>query len=113
MLSASQRVKYLVDSALRYGGKVACTNCGSTNCKQIDRKYIFTRLFECNECHLYFRHPVENAGRNKKFYQRDYLEKDKVTATLPGKDELEALKADGFSHGNKNAERYHQLFKRI
>ena len=113
MLSGTQKIKYLIESALRVGEKIACTNCGSSDCRQIDRKYFFTRLFECNKCHLYFRHPVEKVNQNEKFYQEDYIEKDKITAALPGKEELEAWKLDGFSHGNKNAKRYRDLFERI
>ncbi|HEY4147658.1 MAG TPA: hypothetical protein VGM41_01950 [Chitinophagaceae bacterium] len=113
MLSSVQKIQYLLDSALRFGEKVACTNCGSRDCTVIDRKYVFTRLFECNGCHLYFRHPVEKVAQNKAFYQEDYIEKDKITAELPGREELEAMKQNGFSHGNKNAERYHLLFKKL
>ena len=113
MLSTSQKLKYLVDSAFRFGEKVSCTYCGGTDCKQIDRKYFFTRLFECNQCHMYFRHPVEKVEQNKKFYQDDYVENDKITAILPGKEEVEALKQGGFSEGNKNAERYNRILQSI
>lgn len=105
-----QKLKYLLGSALRYNEKVACTYCGSSDCTRIDRKYLVTRLFECNKCHLYFRHPVEKISHNKDFYQEEYQETDKVTTSMPSLEELEQMKKNGFSGGNKNAQRYVDLF---
>ncbi len=76
----------------------------------IDRKYIVTRLFECNSCHLYFRHPVEKLANNETFYQDGYVEDDNITTSLPTVDKLEIMKKDGFLIGNKNATRYSDLF---
>lgn len=110
MLSTVQKLKYLVNSAVRYGEKVACTYCGGANCSVVDRKYVVTRLFECNQCHLYFRHPVEKVSQNRNFYQDDYQEMDNVTTSLPDAEELERMKQAGFAGNNKNAQRYLDLF---
>jgi 2-polyprenyl-3-methyl-5-hydroxy-6-metoxy-1,4-benzoquinol methylase len=113
MLSNNQKVGYLFDSALRYFEPVRCTCCGSANCRVIDRKYLVTRLFECENCHIYFRHPVEKSTQNKEFYQEQYQEVDNITALLPSRAELEEMKKNGFVKGNKNADRYHQLFQQV
>lgn len=113
MLSYIQKLKYLFSSAARYGEKVACTYCGSKDCTLADRKYFFTRLFECNQCHLYFRHPVDKVAQSKNFYQDDYQEMDNVTTSLPTAEELEQMKQNGFAGENKNAQRYIDLFSTL
>ncbi len=111
MLSFKQKWEYLIDSALHYNQKITCTYCSGSSFTEVDRKYFFTRLFECNTCHLSFRHPVDKPEFNNKFYQDDYKEKDNITVTLPSVDELINLKAGRFNHGNKNASRYDRIFK--
>jgi 2-polyprenyl-3-methyl-5-hydroxy-6-metoxy-1,4-benzoquinol methylase len=110
MLSVIQKFKYLADSALRYREKVTCTYCGSHDCTVIDRKYMVTRLFECSNCHLYFRHPADRASQSHDFYQQEYQEMDNITTSMPSAEELERLKQDNFINGNKNARRYIDLF---
>ena len=111
MLTTAQRIEYFLDSAIRYLTKIKCPNCGCESGKLIDSKYMVTRLFECNQCHLCFRHPVEKVNENKKFYQDDYVESDNITAILPDKNTLKDLISKGFKTGNKSAERYIQLFR--
>ena len=113
MLTTSQKIEYFLESSFRYFSKVKCPNCDSVKCVLIDSKYIVTRLFECSDCHLCFRHPVEKNSVNEKFYQDDYKESDSITATLPDKDSLKNLIAEGFKTGNKNADRYIKLFKTL
>ena len=113
MLSTTQKIKYFLNSALRYFEEVRCTYCGNTNCYEIDRKYFFTRLYGCSNCHLYFRFPVEKDDQNKKFYQSEYIEKDKITTDLPSMEELQNLMSNRFIDGNKNADRYIRLFNSL
>jgi 2-polyprenyl-3-methyl-5-hydroxy-6-metoxy-1,4-benzoquinol methylase len=113
MLLRSQKIQYLIDSAIRYNESVECPFCGSREASLLDRKYLFTRLFDCNNCHLYFRHPVEKIKKNKAFYQDEYVEGDQITTSLPSMTELNLLKLEGFNHGNKNAERYAGVFSRL
>jgi len=74
---------------------------------------MVTRLFECEECHLYFRHPLEKIIQNKKFYESEYKEKDNITSLLPDKIGLEELINKNFNQGNKNADRYVKLFRSV
>jgi 2-polyprenyl-3-methyl-5-hydroxy-6-metoxy-1,4-benzoquinol methylase len=113
LLTFSQKINYLLDSTLRYFEAVKCPYCSSGKHILIDRKYIVTRLFECEDCHLYFRHPQERIIQNKIFYQTDYKEKDNITAFLPDKIELETLINNDFQKGNKNAGRYVRLFRSL
>lgn len=111
MLTKSQKVSYLIDSVLHYGSPVVCPSCGSTHATQIDRKYMVTRLFECDQCKLYFRHPSDSAEVNKKFYQKEYMEGDGITTYMPSQAELEELKKMDFTtDSNKNAVRLQKLF---
>jgi hypothetical protein len=113
MLTIKQKMDYLISSIFRSLEKPICPYCGNTSFKIIKRKKIFTKLLDCNECHLYYRFPVEKIETNKKFYQSDYVEFDKITATLPSDSEINDLKMNGFSEGNKNADRYVNLFKKL
>lgn len=113
MLLRSQKFQYLFESARRYTEPVICPFCNTGKAKLIDRKYFVTRLFECNACHLYFRHPVEKQASNETFYQEGYVEDDNITTSLPTVEELEELKKDGFLVGNKNAARYCELFSAL
>ena len=92
MLTKSQKVSYLIDSVLHYGSPVVCPSCGSTHASEVDRKFVVTRLFECDKCKLYFRHPTDSAEVNKKFYQKEYMEGDGITTYMPSQAELEDLK---------------------
>ena len=113
MLTRKQKIKYLFDSLLGFGQKVQCTYCKSEDCKEIDRKYLVTKLMECQSCHLYFRYPVDKKSENENFYQTAYQESDKITTDLPDTSSLEKMKNDGFNIGSKNADRYLDLFARL
>jgi 2-polyprenyl-3-methyl-5-hydroxy-6-metoxy-1,4-benzoquinol methylase len=113
MLTGKQKIKYLFDSFLASGQKLRCTYCKSEDCKEIDRKWIVTRLMECQNCHLYFRYPVDRKEENEDFYQTAYQETDNITTDLPDGAALEKMKADRFHTGNKNGDRYLDLFTRL
>lgn len=113
MLTINQKISYLLSSMARTFEKPVCPYCGNKKFIVKKRKYFFTKLLDCNNCHLYFRFPVEKVESNKKFYQQDYVEFDKITATLPTDEEINNLKNNGFEEGNKNAGRYISLFKML
>jgi 2-polyprenyl-3-methyl-5-hydroxy-6-metoxy-1,4-benzoquinol methylase len=113
MLTRNQKIKYLIDSALASGQKYQCTYCKSEDCKEIDRKYLVTKLMECQNCHLYFRYPVDKKEENANFYQTEYQESDELTTHLPDALLLEKIKIDRFTYGNKNADRFLDLFARL
>jgi hypothetical protein len=113
MLTRKQKIKYLVSSLLAWGQKARCTYCQSEDCIEIDRKYFVTRLMECQDCHLYFRYPVDKKEENADFYQTEYQESDNITTDLPDAAELEKMKKDGFQVGGKNAQRHLELFARL
>jgi 2-polyprenyl-3-methyl-5-hydroxy-6-metoxy-1,4-benzoquinol methylase len=113
MLLRSQKLQYLLESAQRYYEPVECPYCSSANASLIDRKYFFTRLYDCDKCHLYFRHPVERLAKNEAFYQNEYVEGDQITTTLPTNEVLSTLQKEGFSYGNKNADRYKKIFESL
>jgi 2-polyprenyl-3-methyl-5-hydroxy-6-metoxy-1,4-benzoquinol methylase len=88
-----KKYRYLLDCAQRYFSAVRCPSCGSNECRLTDRKYVVSRLFECRQCHLYFRHPLESIASNKAFYQSEYTQNDGVTTFLPEEGgDLDAIK---------------------
>src|ERR1700738_2947551 len=102
MLTAKQKIKYLIDSFVASGQKVQCPYCKSEIYREIDSKYLVTKLMECQNCHLYFRFPVDKKEVNGDFYQTEYIEKDNITTDLPDRKALEQMKTDHFNTGNKN-----------
>lgn len=113
MLTRKQKIKYLIDSVLASGQRYQCVYCKSEDCKEIDRKYFVTKLMECQNCHLYFRYPVDKKEENANFYQTEYQESDKITTDLPDTSLLQKMKNEGFTVGSKNANRYLELFARL
>ena len=113
MLTSGQKIKYLVDSLLHVTQKVQCTYCGSRDCRVVDRKYLITTLMECQNCHLYFRFPVDAKETNRNFYQTEYQEQDQITTDLPDEAQLKAIVNAGFTQGNKGAGRFLDLFSKL
>ena len=113
MLTQKQKIKYLVDSILSSGQKYQCTYCKSEDCSEIDSKFLVTKLIECRNCHLYFRYPVDKKEENANFYQKEYTESDALTTHLPDVSLLEKIIKDRFIYGNKNADRFLNLFSRL
>jgi hypothetical protein len=97
----NQRINYFATSFMRYFSDQSCPFCQSRSVSQIDRKYIVTRLFECQNCHLYFRHPKDKPAFNKRFYQQDYVEYG-LTTNIPAPDLLEQYKASNFKNSGKD-----------
>lgn len=109
-----EKYQYLFDCARRYFSPVHCPSCGAKNFDLVDRKYVVSRLFECRQCQLYYRHPLESVASNKDFYQLQYAQNDGVTTFLPedGSD-LEAIKKKILSDSAhpKNARRIKDILE--
>ena len=108
-----QKLTYLFRSAVRFPSGITCPNCQSRRAIKVDQKYIVTRLFECEDCYLQFRHPVDSKNFSKSFYQSDYVQKDELTTDLPSRQELDALLRTNFVGSNKNVKRVIDLFKAL
>jgi 2-polyprenyl-3-methyl-5-hydroxy-6-metoxy-1,4-benzoquinol methylase len=109
-----QKINYLIRTIIHYLDKPVCPSCHSKDCKVIDRKYLFSRLVECKNCHLYFRLPVDSVEKNKEFYQEEYQQKGEgITTDIPSPDKLEELKKNRFLGTPKNIDTYIYLFKQL
>ena len=64
MLNFKGKINYLFYSAVNYFNKVECPYFHQSKANVIDRKYLVTRLFESNNCHLYFRHPIDKIDKS-------------------------------------------------
>lgn len=109
-----QKFNYFADSAARYFSRVYCPSCQSKNYALTDRKYLVSRLFECKDCGLYFRHPLESVAANRGFYQSKYQQADGITTFLPEEgSDLEKVKEGIVNNpGNpKNALRIKRIFE--
>jgi hypothetical protein len=107
------KFKYLLRSGANFFSSRKCPHCGGSTLRQIDRKYIVTKLFECQTCFLRFRHPVDNKNFNEAFYQEDYVQEDGITTDLPGDDELKSMLADNFRGSAKNVGGILDLWKSL
>lgn len=109
----NSKLKYLFRSAQHYFSAVCCPNCNGFNSKRIDRKYLVTRLFECQNCQLQFRHPADSKAFNEEFYQSDYEQDDGITTDLPSADELRKMISSNFNNSSKNADPIIALWQSI
>ncbi len=97
----NQRLRYFTSSLFRYFSDQSCPFCKSRSVIKIDRKYGVTRLFECQSCHLYFRHPKDKQDFNEQFYQEAYVEHG-LTTHIPSEDLIEQYKSDNFKGSDKD-----------
>jgi hypothetical protein len=58
---------------------------------------LVTRLFECQNCYLCFRHPTDSDQENSDFYGSQYVENDGITTSLPTSSEVDELVSTGFA----------------
>lgn len=108
------KINFFTRTILHYFDKAVCPSCQSEDCNVIDRKYFVSRLFECNNCHLYFRHPVDSVAYNNKFYQDKYQQKGEgITTDIPNAFELENLKKSNFENTIKSVKNYITIFNKI
>jgi 2-polyprenyl-3-methyl-5-hydroxy-6-metoxy-1,4-benzoquinol methylase len=113
MLTLSQKINYFLNASLRIWENPVCPHCKSENHTQVDSKFLFTRLLDCQDCRLLYRFPSCNAESNRKFYQTDYVEDDSITTELPSEGHLKKLIVKNFTDGEKNADRYIKLFRAL
>lgn len=106
--SLKQNGSFLLKCIKGYAKKPVCPECGVTDPMLIDRKYAFARLFECHQCYLRFRHPLEDPESLESFYQSIYIQDDGITTQLPTAAEWGSLVKGGF--GEKNVAHYIALF---
>lgn len=103
-----------MDCLARYCSKRKCPGCGSESLILKDRKYIVARLFECDECGMTFRHPLDSVETNRKFYQDEYVEPDGITTFRPPESELQQLLAGGFKGiPSRDATRIRELIESL
>lgn len=91
------KLSYLLRSTARYPVPSAslCPNCGSSEGKVLDRKYVVTTLMRCSACKLMFRTPTDSEEFNRVFYNFHYQQ---GTAMIcPPSHEIAALKASNFA----------------
>ncbi|MFN8358254.1 MAG: methyltransferase domain-containing protein [Spirosomataceae bacterium] len=90
------KLQYLFDSTLHYFSDKSCPYCGYNELKVVDKKFLVTTLYECQNCKLYFRHPKDTVEQNRKFYQKAYTQKDNITTDLPSEEALSLLLKNNF-----------------
>lgn len=112
MMNLNEKLKYLLFCAYNYFNKIECPYCSQNDVSVIDRKFIVARLIECNNCHLYFIHPLDDVKVSNKFYQNSYEESDNITTVLPSYQDLQKLIKNQFNP-DKNANRFISLFKAL
>lgn len=114
MLTFKQKIEYLISSTYHYFQPIHCPSCASKAATLIDRKYYVTKLLECKNCHLRFRHPLESIKSNGLFYQEEYEEADGITTVLPSEAELQQMISTSFAqHPQRCADRYIAIFEAL
>lgn len=108
-----KKTSYLIQSIKNYNKDKSCPNCNKKTYNLIDRKYFFTRLYECQNCNLLYRHPKDTIASNLKFYQEEYQQNDAITTNLPSIQQIKNLKESNFSDTEKNAQVYIDLIKSL
>ncbi|MFI5155831.1 MAG: class I SAM-dependent methyltransferase [Chitinophagales bacterium] len=108
----NRRTNYFLGSAFRYFTDKSCPYCSGRDVSVIDRKYVVTRLLECNQCHLYFRHPKDRPDFNKNFYQDEY-EEFGITTHIPERSLLEEYKKNNFKNSGKDFSPYIQIMQML
>ncbi len=104
---------YFIQSILKYFSKKNCPSCWSDSYKVVDRKYKFTKLLECQECYLRYRHPLDTEKFNEKFYQKKYHQTDGITTDLPDENQLNNWIKTDFKDSNKSALLHIEIIKAL
>jgi 2-polyprenyl-3-methyl-5-hydroxy-6-metoxy-1,4-benzoquinol methylase len=110
---ALSKLSYLVKSCLGYFTPRLCPACGSRNNLVVDAKYGVTRLLECQECFLRFRHPVDTEKFNFSFYQKRYIQPDTITTELPSEEKLKIWLDSNFKNSPKNARTHIDILRAL
>ncbi len=106
----NNKLKYFFDSFRHYYSNKNCPSCTCNRVKLVQRKYFVTRLFECQECNLMFRHPKDTMSFNKNFYQDEYKQEGGITTDLPTENELKELISNNFNLTDKNVLNFVKIF---
>ncbi len=105
-------VSYFLKSAAKYFTPFKCPSCGNKELnKVVDKKFIVTRLVECQHCNLLFRHPTDDITFNQSFYQDEYKQEDGITTTV-SKEVDDVLKSVDIAIG-RTAERLLKIMDSI
>jgi hypothetical protein len=99
------KLRYLFFGILKYFSQKKCPVCSSNHNRVVDTKYFVTRLLECYDCNILFRHPSDSPDFNKVFYQEDYKQKKCLVTTLPNEEELKKMVENNFVNTDRNADR--------
>ena len=97
----NRKFQYFVESALRYWSDQSCPYCQNKIVSVSDRKFGVSRLLECSNCKLLFRHPKDRKNFNKRFYQDEY-EETGITTNIPTKEDLAAMLKNNFRSSEKD-----------
>lgn len=91
------KIGYFARSAAGYfnGTSNYCPNCRSNAAKEVDRKFLVTRLMRCQTCQLQFRTPTDTEEFSHRFYNFSYQEGDAMIC--PSIERLAELKRTNFS----------------
>ena len=109
----NNKAKYLFRSITNFFEKKECPYCKKVVSVVIDRKWLVTTLNKCNNCCLYYRHPLDSIAFNEEFYQEDYEQKDGITTDLPSDDYLAKLIKTNFSGISKDYTDKISMLKRL
>jgi 2-polyprenyl-3-methyl-5-hydroxy-6-metoxy-1,4-benzoquinol methylase len=111
-MTTFQKVKYLISGLTnRIGQPRKCPACLSDKSIVADRKMLH-RLFECQDCFLRYRYPVESPEQMRQFYQSDYQQKG-LTTDLPTDVELASLMQNQFRNTMRDASHLMALFREL
>lgn len=107
------KFKYLYNSLLNQNTDKSCPCCSSKDYKVIDSKYIVTKLFECQNCGMFYRFPKDNQKQNYLFYQNDYKQDDNLTTTKIDQNEVETKLKTLLEQSNKDIHEIEVIVKKL
>jgi 2-polyprenyl-3-methyl-5-hydroxy-6-metoxy-1,4-benzoquinol methylase len=107
------KLNYLIRSATRQFKKAICPYCERNDYKTVKRKYLVTRLVECQNCNLLFRLPNDPVQFNDQFYQEEYFEGDGITTYMPKPEELKEMQVNNFSNTSKGIDNILPVIKSL
>ena len=104
---------YLAKCIVRQGSSTDCPSCKSHDTLVIDSKYLnITRLYECQNCLLRFRFPIETHAESFSLYQDSYSQAG-LTTDLPADKDLDILVKSSFRGSEKDFSHVFPLIKEI
>jgi 2-polyprenyl-3-methyl-5-hydroxy-6-metoxy-1,4-benzoquinol methylase len=114
-VTSMTKIEYLLKSVSKRlaNKKSLCPNCNAPekNARQIDAKFLVTKLVECQSCNLLYRTPTDSREEAHDFYQEEYSQG--YTTDAPDEAELKKLLAINFKDTERDYSRYIQLFNAL